>query len=231
MEQTERIVGESSFMYLPISAVGALTSPKFKDHVNKLIKETVGFYNTTYPKLCESLNPDTLLENKEALQAQINDIKDLQDKAYFNRLSPLKQSAVSADWKNTYTQNKNIITDNYYANIATNYITCKTMLAERRGKSDASVLFSCKSGKDRTGVISYLVDGSIICANNPALNPTATYKALACASHVQILASLNGGMPGRFGMKPVSLNQIARDAQTSGQLFPRTAHWTNIPLN
>lgn len=231
VEQTERIVGKSSFMYLPISAVGALTAPKFKDHVNKLIEETVDINNTQYSKLYKDLKSDAQLENKEAIQAKINDIKNPKHKAYFNSLSRLKQAAMSTDWRNTYTQNKNIMTGNYYANIAADYITCKTILAEYTGKSDASVLFSCKSGKDRTGVISYLADVSIICANDPALNSASTYKALARASHVQVLASLNGGMAGRFGMKPVPLNQIARDAQTSGQLFPRTAHWTNIPLN
>lgn len=229
VEQTERIVGETSFMYLPINVIGTFTVPTFKKHVNKLIEETSGFYNTKYPKLCSSLmQPCT---QPETLQAQINDIQDLKDKAYFNRLSPLKQAAETSNVKNICIQNKNIMTDNYYANIATDYITCKTILEERKGKAESSILFSCKSGKDRTGFISHLVDGSVICATHSELNPEKTYKALAYASHVQVLASLNGGMPGRFGMKGVRKSKIIHNAEISDQLFPRTAHWTNIPLN
>ena len=120
--------------------------------------------------------------------------------------------------------------NNYYATIGSNYIACKAVLGEKN--STSSVLFSCKSGKDRTGFMSLLVDANMISIHDPSLDidkETKVYTNLAYASHYQFLASVNGGMAGRFGMKPVRNNEISRNMTNA--LFPKAALYTSINLS
>ncbi|TDG95686.1 tyrosine-protein phosphatase [Cardinium endosymbiont of Culicoides punctatus] len=201
VEQMEQIVGKD-FMYLPINGLGIGTIPIYKDHVNNLVQEANN-YKEKYPNLL--------------------------NKTYFEKLDILKQFSEKSDKKHVSRQSINV-SGNHYADIAADYIACKTILEERKSESKASVLFSCKSGKDRTGFISYLADGSIIHTSYPELPINTIHITLANTSHYQLLAGLNGGMPGRFGMKPVKKDQTTRDARTANILFPQTAKWTNIPL-
>ncbi|ROT47112.1 tyrosine-protein phosphatase [Candidatus Cardinium hertigii] len=234
VEQTQRIVGDNTFMYVPINAFGTFTTPMFKEQIHQLLQETSEVYRDIYPDLCAGLaktNPLPLENN--IFQAKIEEIADAKDKNYFNKIRALKEAAENSNVKNKRIHNFDQITGNYYADIGANYIACTTVLNQRKDKAGASILFSCKSGKDRTGFMSYLVDGEIIRMTHPALDAdqgTKLYKALACASHQQFLSSLNGGMPGRFGMKPVRLNETARSVQAYKQLFPRTASSTVIPF-
>lgn len=203
VEQTNHVVGSDRFIYLPINEIGTLTTPIFKNHVKKLLKESVDFYDPQYGTLCNTLKENDLL----AIQAQIEQIQNPKDKSYFKRLALLKEASEKSDKENKMIHNCTKVFDNYYADIGSNYIACKTILGQSKGTSTASILFSCKSGKDRTGFMSYLVDGNIIEITNPSLsqgeNGKKIYNALAYASHPQFLSSLNGGMPGRFGMKSV----------------------------
>lgn len=233
VEGTRRVVGDNQFMYIPINELGTLTTPIFRPHVDKLIEESIHFYNPKknkdkrhYQGLCKAFKES----NKKDRQKEIEKIKNPKDKRYFSKLNLLKEATENADYENTFIHNVTQLHNNYYATIGSNYIACKAVLGERTPTS--SVLFSCKSGKDRTGFMSILVDGNMIYMHDPSLDiekDTKVYTNLAYASHYQFLASVNGGMAGRFGMKPVRNNEISRNI--TNELFPRAALSTSIDLN
>jgi len=69
-----------------------------------------------------------------------------------------------------------------------------------------TILISCKSGKDRTGIVSYYVDCKAILASNPDLKESDVQSALSNASHIQFLSSCAGGKTGCFGIKGVQMD-------------------------
>lgn len=226
VEGTRDVVGDKQFMYIPINITGTATTPMFKPQVHRLLEESTSVYNSKYPVLCESFTGG----NKEDRQTNIEAITDPKDKRYFKKLQLLKEAAENSDIKNKILHNGPQVADNYYANIASDYITCKAILGQSTCTN--AILFSCKSGKDRTGFMSGLVDGNIICMHDPSLDidkGTKVYSTLAYAAHQQFLASVNGGMVGRFGMKPVRHNEVSR--AIANQLFPKAALSTLIELN
>ncbi|MGI2298935.1 tyrosine-protein phosphatase [Candidatus Cardinium hertigii] len=233
VEGTRRVVGDNQFMYIPINELGTFTTPMFRPQVDKLIEESIHFYNPKknkdkhrYQGLCKAFKEG----NKKDRQKEIEKVKNPKDKRYFSKLNLLKEATENADYENTLIHNVTQLHNNYYATIGSSYISCKAVLGEKTPTS--SVLFSCKSGKDRTGFMSVLVDGNMIRMHDPSLDiekGTKVYTSLAYASHYQFLASVNGGMAGRFGMKPVRNNDISRNI--TNELFPKTALSTSIDLN
>ncbi|CAH2560018.1 Tyrosine/serine-protein phosphatase IphP-type family protein [Cardinium endosymbiont of Oedothorax gibbosus] len=226
VEPVKRIVGAKRFIYLPINHIGTLTRPIFKNQVNKLVQESTNFYQKRYPNLCDAFIKGTKMDRKK----QIEQIKDPKDQDYFNRLEQLKEPAENSDIKNTRIHNVDAVTNNYYADIASNYIACKAVLGQ--ATSTAPVLFFCKSGKDRTGCTSSWGDKNIIGMNHSSLaedKDIEISRQLVQTGHYQFLASVNGGMPGRFGMKPVRVNTIT--SNFTQQLFPKAARSTAIDLN
>ena len=258
VEQTNRIVGKDAFIYLPINHIGTFTTPIFKENINKLLQEIATLYSDKYPDLSHHLvnnNSCALSMKTEAnaslagqssgewvannkmgtLQEKIQAVGDFKDKAFLEKARFLKEATENSDGKNKFIHNLVKMNGNYYADIGSQYITCKAVLAEKRAHASPSVLFSCKSGKDRTGFMSYLVDAALIRMATPSLDSDANedriYKTLAAASHQQLLSSLNGGMPGRFGMKGVRKNAAMYAADVSNQLFPRAAQTTVISVS
>ncbi|CCM09784.1 protein of unknown function [Cardinium endosymbiont cEper1 of Encarsia pergandiella] len=233
VEGTRRVVGDNQFIYIPINELGTFTTPMFKPQVNKLIEESIHLHNskknkdkTRYKGLCKAFKEG----NKKDRQKEIENVKNLKDKRYFSTLHLLKEAAEKTDYENKVMHNFIQPRNNYYATIGSNYIACKAVLGEKN--STSSVLFSCKSGKDRTGFMSLLVDANMISIHDPSLDidkETKVYTNLAYASHYQFLASVNGGMAGRFGMKPVRNNEISRNMTNA--LFPKAALYTSINLS
>lgn len=232
VEQTNRIVGKNKFLYLPINIIGTFTTPIFKNQVGALLQETSGYYSGKYPGLCKYLTlkkEGISLVGKDIFKTKTEQVPDIKDKAYLKRIKKLTETAQQSNAHNKLIHNLKI-TGNYYADIGSDYITCRAVLGKRSRKSTRSVLCCCKGGKDRTGYMSYVVDGSIIYTTNPELNISQIYRMLANASHYQLLSSLNGGMPGRFGMKSVRQNQTTGSAYVSKQLFSSAADSTVIDL-
>ena len=110
---------------------------------------------------------------------------------------------------------------------ASDYVVCNTFLANK-DKSPPPILFFCKSGKDRTGFVSYSADVNLIHISSPELDIHQIYKAAARAAHPQFLSSVNGGMAGRVCMKPVRCNEAVSSIRVSKKLFPQAAMLTKF---
>ncbi|WP_114909795.1 hypothetical protein [Cardinium endosymbiont of Sogatella furcifera] len=208
VEDTRQVVGNDRFMNLSINGIG--TSFNLKNQYNKLLEDSITWYT------------------KNSTDPSINFKKDPKDKSFFMELEKLGEAAQTPELLNNLKQ-ITYISDNPNATTCASYIACKAILSQA-DPSTTSVLFCCKSGKDRTGIISYLTDATIICKSCPELDIDIdkVCKDLALTRHYQSLACINGGMPGRFGMKPVRNNKACN--KFTELLFPRTAELTKIPL-
>ncbi|WP_243517657.1 MULTISPECIES: hypothetical protein [unclassified Candidatus Cardinium] len=200
VEDTLQTVGYDQFMNFSINELS--TTPIFKHLVDKL------------PNHLPAFNQN--LDQKKELE-------DQKRKKYGKALTKLQEAAKQLNLTNLWKQNTNT-SDNYFANLAANYALCKILLGENMG-------ISCKSGKDRTGMLSSWIDSKIIRAYYPLLDAknSPVYKHLVYCCHYQLLASINGGMLGRFGMKPVKKN--AEASCLSKPLFCKPATLTDIKLD
>ena len=208
VEQTHRIVGDNAFTCFPINLMGTFTTPIFKYKMGKLLDEASSMHNQNYTR---GLSP--------------------QDFIFLKRLNHLKKATNSSDLSNSLTHNET--TGNYYAELAANYATCKIDLDKRKKeKAQKPCLFiTCKSGKDRTGYGSLLVDSKLIAPHlDLPDNATTIHNTIARTGHFQILASLNGGMPGRFGIKGGGIKKVNMHPQAHDALFRPTALSITIPL-
>ena len=126
--------------------------------------------------------------------------EDPESAPFREKLDALKAVADSSDGINKIKHN--MPSENLYAEASSDYIFCKSFLNRKQKKEGITEVVSCKSGKDRTGYISFLSDAKLIKAH---LRDLATEEdvqnVLATTAHVQFLAGANGGMPGRFGLK------------------------------
>ncbi|WP_342265067.1 inositol phosphate phosphatase SopB [Cardinium endosymbiont of Philonthus spinipes] len=174
VEDTRKAVGPDQFMNFSINELA--TKPIFKDLVRTLPSNLPG-------------SSESLVHNKE--------VEDSKNKKYCKSHERLNKAAEQFDASNLWKQNTTL-NDNCFANLAADCALCKMLLGEHIG-------ISCKSGKDRTGMMSSWIDSKIIRAHYPDLDQknSPVYKYLAYSGHYQLLASINGGMPGRFGMKNV----------------------------
>ncbi|WP_243018677.1 MULTISPECIES: inositol phosphate phosphatase SopB [Candidatus Cardinium] len=200
VEDTLQTVGYNQFMNFSINEVS--TTPIFKHLVDKL--------------------PSHLPASDKNLD-QNKAVEDQKRKKYGTALTRLQEAAKQLNVTNLWKQNTNT-SDNYFANLAANYALSEILLGEPVG-------ISCKSGKDRTGMMSSWIDSKIIRAHYPSLDEkrSPVYESLAYTGHYQLLASINGGMPGRFGMKPVKKN--AEAYSFSKPLFCKPATLTDIKLD
>lgn len=236
VKQTKEVIGDNSkFMHLPINnAYGLPTSFTFNDHIKQLLHETAKIY----PKEYKSIYNNSQKGYDHTIQKIQEEIKDPKLQSYFKKLTKLKEYNVNEQWKMQLKASYDYLIkkDNPYANIGAHYVACNALLKQHDAQAP-TIVFGCKSGKDRTGFLSYLVDNNIIHTHYPTLDRGKLYTALAYASHYQLLASLNGGMPGRFGMKKVAENldikEIDKKADATAEplrklLFPKAAQQTDM---
>ncbi|WP_342265431.1 hypothetical protein [Cardinium endosymbiont of Philonthus spinipes] len=240
VEDTQKVVGNDRFMNLSINGIG--TCDNLDNQFNKLVNQAVAFYQPTHSNVCKYFNEERKKKScfekicsfakKEDPTADrnkaIEEIGDLKDKNLFKQLAVLEAAAKKSQIWNNVKQTA-YVTDNPNATLCANYIACKAVLGQAKDQAIASVLVFCKSGKDRTGLMSYLVDTNIIVMHG-LLNVTDSLiaKELAHSGHYQGLAGINAGSPGRPGLKPVKGTTLSRDY--SDQLFLKAAMSTNIPL-
>ncbi|WP_419241030.1 hypothetical protein [Cardinium endosymbiont of Nabis limbatus] len=235
----KNIIPPGQFMNISINEISTLFNVNNK--IDELIQEILVYYKADHPNVYKAFFPDDtekkscinwikkMLDrianhSENYINQAIEKVKDPKIKRLFQEVATLKES-VGYDLLNNIKHTMSI-TGNRNADIAASYTACKAILGEAN-PSTSKVLFFCKSGKDRTGVKSYLVDGKIIQINYPtSAEISDIYKTLAYTGHYQFLASVNGGMPGRFGMKPVKGNE--QMANFRKVLFPRAAIWTKI---
>ncbi|MDD9139896.1 MAG: tyrosine-protein phosphatase [Candidatus Cardinium sp.] len=212
----------------------------------KIIEQTRYIVNDTNRLMYIPVNTPGMFTTpifKHQVKELIKDSKakdtSLAHNTFLEKVKSLEQIADSSDSTNRV---KHLINpSNHYAAIGANYIACRAILNQGKKQAYPSVLFNCKSGKDRTGYISYLADAAIIHSIYPTVGQEEIIRqAVAMGAHQQFLSSVNGGMPGRFGMKPVASNFTmktigsltpVRITPIDKKLFPFPALLTIIPLN
>lgn len=227
VQDTKQAIGEEHFMNISVNVPG--TVGNVEKSTNRLIDDSIKYYNKKYP--------DLLLETIKS-QNQVQDLSNIMeklpnptDKRFFEQLICVKQFANASNNSVTHIMNhaKNAyraVNDNKNADGAAKYVACKAVLTA--DKATNPVAFSCKSGKDRTGVIGYLSDANIISKYDPNLDPKQIHKVLAQSRHYQWLAGANGGMAGRLGIKNISFTNISKDFKSL--LCLPTAQLTKINL-
>ncbi|MBX9890390.1 MAG: hypothetical protein K2X94_03920 [Amoebophilaceae bacterium] len=207
VEQTKKVVNDAdanNFIGLPINYAGTFSEAVFTPQFLNLYKECRPILKDTDPK--QSFFEEKLLELKEMADCTPG-------------LSRIK-----------YT----ISRENLYAEAGANYIACRSFLNSQHDDDGITEVVSCKSGKDRTGFVSLLSDAKLIEAylRANAMGDKATEKAikkaLAGSGHVQLLAALNGGMAGKFGLKGY-MNRQNTDNDVNDLLFCKSALLTSIP--
>ncbi len=227
VDQTKRIVGDASFSCFPINLLGTLTTSVFKQPVQDLLAAVTTVYANQYPAITDLLTQHATERSKTVVQNTLAAIPNTDDQWFFDKLYALKEAAERSDFNNKVEHNLSV-NDNYYADLSANYAACKARLDIVQGKTDASVAICCKSGKDRTGYSSFLVDTKLIEANlSRAANTDSIHRALAGTGHFQLLSGLNGGMPGRFGIKGGGIRKSR--AKVHDALFRPSANLTNVP--
>jgi hypothetical protein len=128
---------------------------------------------------------------------------------FLGRVKSIFQTVKSALFKESTTQRNDSV------GIASSLVEISSHI-----DPDNPILVSCKSGKDRTGYISYQSDVKTIKAYNPKIDIKDIQTALSQSSHVQFIASCGGGKTGCFGIKKV---QIDGDQKSQNGLFARAA--------
>ncbi|WP_243018647.1 hypothetical protein [Candidatus Cardinium hertigii] len=240
VQDTTEIVGADRLMNLSINGIG--TSSNVYDKYIQLVGYIVSFYEKQYPILCASftneLKDKTFFRksikflnknSKESRDQKIKHIKNPKDKRFFELLIALeKRVKGSATWHNL-KQTKALINGNPNATTCAIYIAFIAFMGSlNQDKIIPTILFNCKSGKDRTGLMSLLVDAYIILMRCPSLTQDEVINVLIHTGHYQLLAAINGGMAGRFGLKPVQADQVTRNG--TAQLFTKAARLTEIDL-
>ena len=238
VQDTEKVVGSDQFMNISVNPIG--TSSHVYEKYSKLVEYIVKRYKQHYPEVCKSFK-DGLKDKRFFIEKltsfkenprkyrnkKIEQIKDPKDKKFFELLVELEKYTTTSPIWNNLKQSTSLISGNPNATACAIYIALMAVL-KQYNKAIPSILFSCKSGKDRTGLISLLVDAYIILISCPKLTQDEIIKALICSGHFQLLAANNGGMPGRSGLKSVQSDEIPNSHER--QLFSEAAKHTYIDL-
>jgi hypothetical protein len=232
VEQTQSIVGDAAFTCFPINLIGTFTTPVLKKPVQELLNETATTYAVQYPEMTQLLMQEYAGQQyKIDFQKKLAEIQNPNDRLFFSSLYPLKKASERSDFNNKVTHNLEV-DKNYYADLAANYVACIARLDAVKGRSGAGVAISCKSGKDRTGYVSFLTDTKLIESHLVGKTDTSSiHDALTRTGHIQLLASLNGGMPGRFGIKGKGIKKSRVNDWSHEALFRPSASLTGLPVS
>lgn len=229
VNQTRDTVAKQHFMCFPINIMGSYSNPEFKLKTNALLNQINDAFHNQYPHICNIIMKNKLSSQAlTELDATIQNIEDEDTKLFFQRTKTLKIATDLSDKRNKLIHNIKK-QENYYAQLASDYIFCQTTLDQLNKDSNINLAISCKSGKDRTGYISLLSDGKLIEHHlHGKVELHKIYNAIASSAHIQLLASLNGGMPGRVGIKKHVIKHKNITAFSDEKLFYRAASLTKI---
>lgn len=194
----QSVVNPEYYMCWPINKMGTSASPAFREPTQKMLSAISQCFEATKDTLCHS--------------NQGRDKPSKFNRYFFQCVNELKAALGRTDAQLQAQQqfgqrmgaNHTSITSNFYADLASNIVFCKSYLNQQHCTKYPPIAVNCKSGKDRTGYISLLSDSKIIQNYLQNQNDNISLKQvasdIASTGHIQLLAGLNGGTPGKFGI-------------------------------
>lgn len=195
----QSIVDPEHYMCWPINKMGTFTSPAFRKPTRKILSAIHQCFAATKDVLYHSSKEQEKPSKFNRYLFQCTDELEAALGRSDAKLQAQQQVGKQID------KDSMSITSNFYADLASNIVFCKSYMDQQNCKKYPPIAINCKSGKDRTGYISLLSDSKIIQNYLQNQNDNVPLKQvasdIASTGHIQLLASLNGGTPGKFGIQ------------------------------